>query len=582
MLIEALFHETRVPYACPENLHSLRVRLRAGKGEIARCLVLHADRYELLDSCFQQTEAEWMASDQRFDYFEALLECTAKRLQYVFLLEGKKGERVYFGESGVSKERNRAGVFQYAYIHESALFVTPEWARDAVVYQIFPDRFANGDKENDPPRTEDWSKDARPGRDSFYGGDLEGVIHSLPYLRKLGVNALYFTPIFASPSNHKYDTADYLRIDPQFGNLDTFKRLIREAHRHGMRIILDAVFNHSGDRFFAFRDVLEKGADSQYRDWFFIEQFPVVQTPQPNYETFAVNVPVMPKLRTENREVKEYLFQVVRYWTEMGIDGWRLDVANEVDHAFWRDFRSFVKMLNPEALIIGEVWHNAVKWLEGDQFDSVMNYLFRDCVYRFFAEQTSDASEFDAELTTARISYPDQALQVAWNLLDSHDTERFLTSCGEKEERFRLAVLFQMTYVGTPLIYYGDEIGMTGETDPDCRRPMLWDKEEQNQALFSYYQRLIRIRRSCAPLRRGSFRTWLADPGSPVYAFVRSWQGENAGIVLNNSDSWQNVSLPLDTWAKRNWTDLLTGEKGQASGNRMELILSPYQGIVLV
>jgi cyclomaltodextrinase / maltogenic alpha-amylase / neopullulanase len=185
-------------------------------------------------------------------------------------------------------------------------------------------------------------------------------------------------------------------------------------------------------------------------------------------------------------------------------------------------------------------------------------------------------------LTTARISYPDQALQVAWNLLDSHDTERFLTSCGEKEERFRLVVLFQMTYVGTPLIYYGDEIGMTGETDPDCRRPMLWDKEEQNQALFSYYQRLIRIRRSCAPLRRGSFRTWLADPGSPVYAFVRSWQGENAGIVLNNSDSWQNVSLPLDTWAKRNWTDLLTGEKGQASGNRMELILSPYQGMVLV
>jgi cyclomaltodextrinase len=578
---EAVVHHPGGAWAWPQDRTRLRVRLRAGKGDVAACRVGYADRYARFETEAVWTDAEKTGSDELFDYFEATLECPTKRVQYVFQIEDVQGETICFGERGFGRNACESGVFQYAYIHESEVFSPPEWARDAVIYQIFPDRFANGDPDNDPPGTEDWTADARPRPDSFYGGDLQGVIDRLPYLQELGVTAIYFTPLFLSPSNHKYDTEDYRKIDPQFGDRELFRDLVEKAHQRGIRVILDAVFNHSGDRFFAFRDVLEHGERSRYKDWFFIERFPVLQKPEVSYETFAVQVKTMPKLRTEHPEVKKYLLDVVRFWMKTGIDGWRLDVANEVDHAFWREFRQVVKSIRPDALIVGEIWHDASDWLRGDQFDSVMNYPFRDSVLRFFAKGEIDALGFDAELTRTRMRYSEPAANVLWNLIDSHDTERFLDSCGGDERKLRLAVLFQMTWLGTPLIYYGDEVGMSGGPDPDCRRPMIWEPDRQNRELLSFYRRVISLRNRLEPLRRGSVRTWHVEKETGVYAFIRRSGKGAAGVVLNNGDLPRTVSLKAENGFLPVVEDLISARKHRVESGRIRIKLAPYQGAVL-
>lgn len=420
---ESIFHVSEAPFAFPIGDHELKVRIRAKKGEIKGCSVLFCDRY-VPPGNEQTLELTYAGSDRLFDYFESVILCETKRVRYLFRLKGQNGNEVWYGENGPFIEQEEVTFFQYAYITGPDQFTVPEWVHDAIVYQIFPERFYNGNQNNDPQHTLPWNE--KPKSDSFFGGDLDGIIEKLPYLSALGINVIYLTPIFHSPTNHKYDTTDYFSIDPHFGDLDTCKDLVDKAHQLGIRVIFDAVFNHCGDHFFAFEDVKKKGAASKYKDWFFIRDFPVVQSPEPNYETFAVNVPNMPKLNTGNPEVKEYLLKVVRYWMEeTGIDGWRLDVANEVDHQFWRDFRKLVKGIKEDALIIGEIWHHSGAWLRGDQFDGVMNYLFRDDVLYFFAGHKINVSKFNHRLTQSRMNYPDQANVCMFNLLDSHDTERF-------------------------------------------------------------------------------------------------------------------------------------------------------------
>ena len=582
MLKEAVFHRPEGPYAHPAGPRALRVRLRAKRGDLSSCHLFHGDRYQGEEEG-DILRLEKAGSDELFDWFEGVIPSATRRLRYVFYLEGKEGG-LWYGERGFAADRREAGAFQYPYICEGDLFRVPDWARDGIVYQIFPDRFCNGDKENDPEGTEPWSAAARPRPNSFYGGDLRGIIEKLPYLEALGVNVLYLTPIFLSPSNHKYDTADYYRVDPAFGDAKILKELVRRAHRRGIRVLLDAVFNHAGYGFFAFQDVLQRGAASPYADWFFIEDFPVVTTPRPNYETFANGVWTMPKLNTAHPEVRAYLLDVAEYWTrEAEIDGWRLDVANEVDHRFWRAFRDRVKGVNPEALIVGEIWHDAGPWLQGDQFDSVMNYLFRDAVLDFFAAGRIGADRFDALLTRIRMMYPEPAYFAMFNLLGSHDTERFLTACGGRLERMRLAVLFQMTYPGMPMIYYGDEVGMRGGPDPDCRRPMVWEEEKQNRELLAHYRKLIALRKALRPLRRGDFRTWLVDPLRNLYGFVRR-EGESCvGVLLNNSPHEHRVEVDLHPFGgAEKLRDALSGRTAEAAGrSRLTWMMAPFQGVIL-
>ena len=319
----------------------------------------------------------------------------------------------------------------------------PLWLKDAVFYQIFPERFANGDSSNDPPGTQPWG--GQPTPKNFFGGDLKGIIEHLDYISSLGVNALYLNPIFQSGSNHKYTTDDYLRIDTAFGDEATFKKLVDECHGRGIRVILDGVFNHTGTSFFAFKDLKENGASSKYTGWYNVYSFPVGPPNKPNYEAWW-GYGDLPKLMTSNPEVRSYLLQATEHWMNLGIDGWRLDVPNEIPHPFWIEWRKLVKSINPDAYIVGEIWDDARPWLQGDQFDGVMNYRFRAACLDFFATGKANAVQFAKTLAELQAMYPGEVSEGLQNLLGSHDTERLLTLFHGDKETMKLAWLFQMTY----------------------------------------------------------------------------------------------------------------------------------------
>ena len=525
---EAVHHRPKSEYAYAPDQDTVHVRLRTKRQDVWECRIVHGDKYDWPESA-KRTSMRSVGADDRFDYWQVAVEPAYGRLCYAFHLS-TDDEELWFTEWGFEEgsleELPTMGAerplhyFEYPYLHPDGVVDPPEWVADAVFYQIFPERFANGDPSRDPDDVEAWG--GRPDRDSFYGGDLEGIIDNLDYLEELGVTALYLTPIFEAPSNHKYDTTDYMRIDPQFGDEETLTRLVDRAHGRGIRVMLDAVFNHCGWTFEPFQDVVENGADSEYADWFHVHEFPVEFDPRPSYDAFAF-VPEMPKLNTANPAVREYLFDVATYWVEeFGIDGWRLDVANEVDHRFWRDLRREVKSIDPETYILGEIWHDARPWLEGDQFDAVMNYPFSYAVYDFLADPEIDAPEFIDKMTRHRMRHPDPTNGVLFNLLGSHDTPRLLHRCGGDEQILRLAFLLLFTYRGTPCLYYGDEVGMTGGDDPDCRRPMTWDESEQNSALREDVRELIDLRTTRTELRRGQVRFDRERSSEDTLVFTRN------------------------------------------------------------
>ncbi len=409
----------------------------------------------------------------------------------------------------------------------------PSWVKDAIFYQIFPERFANGDKSNDPPNVEAWG--GVPKSKNYFGGDLQGIIDHLDYIASLGVNCLYLNPIFWSTCNHKYHAKDYLKIDPQFGDEKTFRRLVDECHRRGIRIILDGVFNHTGVDFFAFEDIKKHGKKSKYVKWYNIYSFPVGPPNKPNYECWW-NYGDLPKLMTHNPEVRDHLYEVTEHWMKFGIDGWRLDVPNEIPHPFWVEWRKLVKKLNPEAYIVGEIWDDGTSWLQGDQFDAVMNYRFRNAALDFFVNGKTTATQFSSSLDSTRKMYPTEVNFVMQNLLGSHDTERLLTLCNDDKEIMKLAWLFQMTYVGAPMVYYGDEIGMRGGKDPACRGTMVWEDNKQDKDLLTFIKELIRLRNENRSLRRGSFSSVKIDDKNNLFAFARESDGQTAIVVLNNGD----------------------------------------------
>ncbi|MBK9714469.1 MAG: DUF3459 domain-containing protein [Kouleothrix sp.] len=467
-----------------------------------------------------------------------------------------------------------------------APFVTPEWARHAVFYQIFPDRFANGDPANDPENTQPWG--TPPSTHNFMGGDLQGIVDRLDYLAELGIGALYLNPIFQATSNHKYNTFDYLRIDPHFGDLATFHRLIAAAHGRGIRVVLDGVFNHCGRGFYAFHDVMENGGNSPYLRWFQIDRFPInpYDGERPaNYRTWW-DFRSLPKFNTGHPPVRRYLLDVARYWIEQGADGWRLDVPNEIaDHDFWREFRAVVKAANPEAYIVGEIWNDATPWLDGTQFDAVMNYLFRDLCRDFFARDTLRADAFGAGVDHLLGLYRREAAEVQLNLLGSHDTVRVRTEAGGDLARVRLATLFQMTFPGAPCVYYGDEIGMAGGPDPLCRACFPWDRAAWDADLLEWTRRCIALRREHPALRTGEYRSLLARSTVNVYAYARWDAGEQLVLALNNRDMTRTLDLPLDGTPIPDGVelrDLLSGEIYRTRAGHVERVRVPRRGGVVL
>jgi len=452
----------------------------------------------------------------------------------------------------------------------------PEWVRDAIFYQIFPERFKNGDPANDPPGSEAW--DERPTRTNFFGGDLEGVIQGLDYLGDLGINALYLTPIFMAATNHKYDTFDYCSIDPHFGDEATFDRLVAEAHQRDIRIILDGVFNHCGTGFAPFQDVLKQGKASTYKDWFMPYGFPIQQEP-PNYATCG-GVGWLPRLNTRNPEVEEFVQQVVLYWLGRGIDGWRLDVPYEIETGFWRRLRPVVKSKYPQAYLVAEEWRDPWPFLQGDTFDGVMHYRLRDLLFDFFIKNALAADSFARAVETLCSRLPQDSEWGMLTLLGSHDTPRVLTECGGDTGTLELLFTFLLTYPGAPMIYYGDENGMQGAGDPDCRRPMEWSPERWNPGIRGLIQRLIGLRRTHAVLRRGGFEPAFAE--DRCFGFYRVLGGQRVLVILNNTRLPRELSLPVLFEEGLELVDGLSGQAYRVCNGRLSLALAPCQTLVLM
>jgi len=543
--------------ASPRFVHragaDLVIRLRAPRGDASRTGVAVA--VAVAGAGAGETPMECvLADDGGADWLEATVPGAPRDARYVFKIAGDKRPS-WFGPAGLAEKKPREGFREPP--APARAFETPEWVRDAVFYQVFPERFRNGDKANDPqgPTARPWG--AKPANDSFHGGDLRGLIEKLDYLTDLGVTALYLNPIFLAASNHKYDTADYLKIDPAFGDDATWKELVRELRRRDMRVILDGVFNHTGDEFFAFEDIKKKGRESRFLDWYFVREFPVVVKKDPGYECWW-GFGDLPKLNVENPTVRAYLMDVGTRWIEAGADGWRLDVPNELPHGFWVEFRERVKRARKDAYIVGEIWNDATPWLKGDQFDAVMNYPVRDACLAFLARGETDAATFDRHVGRNRLAYPRPAVEVQFNLLGSHDTPRLRTLAGGDARRARLAQAFVFTYVGAPVVYYGDEVGLEGEKDPDCRRCFPWEEAAQDGATLDWVRRLAAIRRAEPALRRGPFRTRLAR--GPLYVYERGAAAGGAAIVCVLNAGEAEVEVPADAIGAGPFTDLLTGK----------------------
>ena len=451
----------------------------------------------------------------------------------------------------------------------------PYWVPDAVFYQIFPDRFANGDPKNDPPNVAPWG--SQPTIWNFMGGDLRGILQHLDYLLDLGVTALYLNPIFQATSNHRYNTTDYYRIDPKLGTLADFQALLHACHANGVRVILDGVFNHTGRGFFAFNDILENGEHSPYKDWYHIRRFPVRaygEGQATDYEAWW-GFRSLPKLNTDNPAVRQYIFDVARYWTQQGIDGWRLDVPNEIDDdAFWQAFREVVKTVNPDAYLVGEIWTADPRWVQ--HFDGLMHYPFREAVLAFVqGKQPADA--FGQQLEALAALYGDQATAM-YVPLGSHDTERLATVLGSPD-KVRLALGLQFAYLGAPAIYYGDEIGLEGGKDPDNRRAFPWEPSTWDQTLRQWVQTLIAIRKKTPALRRGRFQLLKAKPEQHWLAFARRLGAAQVVVAANASAVKRHCHIPVQTlgWHDgRIVRDLLHGTEAIVSGDTLHWDLPPW------
>jgi cyclomaltodextrinase len=445
---------------------------------------------------------------------------------------------------------------------------TPDWVHDAIFYQIFPDRFAKSDALQKPSGVEPWDTD--PTTFGYKGGDLLGVVEKLDYIQDLGVTALYFNPIFQSASNHRYHTHDYLKIDPLLGGDEAFDALMAACKERGIRVILDGVFNHASRGFFQFNDVLENGAESAWLDWFtFDDDFPINaydHSREPGYEAW-VGLHALPKLNTDNPQVREYIMQVGEYWLRKGIDGWRLDVADEITtEGFWQEFRQRVRAINPEAWIVAEIWEIEPKFLQGDQFDSLMNYPFtsaalafcgRDHVVKKFQDDRGydpwpgiNGLQYADKIEHLLSSYDWNVTLASLNLLDSHDTARAITILGDDMRSLELALILLFTYPGPPSIYYGSEIGIDGGLpDKWARKTFPWDNEAAwNHDLRRLVQGLVTLRKHHPALRTGLYQAIELTEAS--YIFRRELDGAEMLIAINTSEESDHLTCSIDATAE--------------------------------
>ena len=509
-----------------------------------------------------------IASTVRFVFWEALAPL-APDDEISLAFRSPSGKPVYLVPGGISNAVERLDRWK---IPDLLPMDIPAWAQGAVIYQIFPDRFANGDSSNDPPGTDEWGSPPHSRR--FQGGDLVGITQRLDYVSKLGVDLLYLNPIFTSPSNHRYDAVDYLRVDPSLGGNEALIALVAKAHDRGIKVIVDASFNHCHPLFFAFQDLIDRGPQSLYRDWFVIHDWPVrikARKPikgwqrewlpvwaeqsglaiefvvdrglavEPTYESWY-GVASMPRINLANPDARQYMLGVAAAWPELsGIDGWRMDVARYVDPDFWLDFRRAVRKVDPESYLIGEFMGDAGPWLQGDRFDAMMNYTFRDICLRYLARDEMDAAAAADDLARLWAQYAWPVTLANQNLIGSHDTARFLSLAGGEEWRLRLAMVLALTFPGAPGIYYGDEVGLLGEDDPGSRNAFPWEPDPASHPLHRTIAELTALRKAHPSLVTGEWRPHLAKSG--LLAFERRL-GHKRLLVVINRGKRRRIELP--------------------------------------
>ncbi len=492
---QAICHKPETEYGYAKDGRTFCLRIRTAGEDRPEITVVYGGKYDFWETQYRQ-KMHLAYRDRLYNYYTAELRPKDIRLVYVFEL--RQGAQVsYYCEDGLCDtydfKLNYYNAFQIAYINESDIHAPVDWMVSACFYQIFIDRFHRGSAEKDTSYINlPWGE--IPDPKSFAGGDLQGIREKLPYLRELGINALYLTPIFQSISNHKYDIQDYFTVDSMFGSNADFAALVNDAHENNIRVVIDAVFNHVSDRCSQFRDVLRNGKNSPYFDWFIIHG-DLVDREHVNYECFS-SCNYMPKWNTSNPQVQDFLIGVAVHWIKAyHIDGWRLDVSDEVSHYFWRRFRQAVKAADPACVIIGENWHNANAYLRGDQYDSIMNYAFTKACLDFFAFGALDAAGFAHKLNELLMRNTDIVNTMMLNLLDSHDTHRFFTLVGENRTKLKSALAVLYLFVGAPCIYYGTEVELPGGYDPDCRRTMDWQKADAREDTWQHIRYLAKLKR---------------------------------------------------------------------------------------
>lgn len=583
MELAAIYHRPESEYAFLYDHKRLCIRLQTKKDDVKAVNLISGDPYRpYTEEWFKEKkEMKKIATTVTHDYWQIEVTQSTKRLSYTFHIVDQEDEEVIYGDRGfypvetkTLKETGR--YFRLPYFHEVDLFKAPEWVKRTVWYQIFPERFDKGDATIDPKNVLPWGSKENPDASDFYGGDLQGIINRLDYLQELGINGIYLTPVFEAASNHKYDTIDYKSIDPHFGDEATFKKLVSEAHDRGIKIMLDAVFNHSGYYSKEWQDVLEKQEKSIYKDWFHINSFPVPSmedlTPEEmnevgklNYDTFAFTGH-MPKLDTANPEVQDYLIDIATYWIkEFDIDAWRLDVANEVDHQFWKKFHRACMNEKEDFYILGEIWHSSQSWLEGDEFHAVMNYPFTESIEDYFIHKNLTPLELTYQINEQFMKYRTQTNEVQFNLFDSHDTARILTKANNNKELVQSMLAFMFMHTGTPCIYYGTEIGLDGGGDPDCRKCMIWEEDKQDTEMFEFTKMLIKFRKDYQKVLSVGTLTWHDIRNKEnIIGFIREYKDKKLTAYFNQNKQAEIFEIPKKS-------KVLLSKKAKINGNKLTM-----------
>ncbi len=586
MNISAIEHSAYDTFCYPLNENELEINILTGK-DVTEVRLVYGDPFagSMEGGTFRWTSTE-LAFTEKKELESHLCWTTVirpqfKRVRYYFKLSGG-GETLCFMETGCMTEAQRAadndfsGCFSFPWMNASDICSVPEWAARTVWYQIFPARFCRGQSDFVPAGLAAWPAVGSGVKNTdVFGGNLQGIIDKLDYIADLGISGIYLNPVNLSPSQHKYDTTDYLRIDPAFGTGETMKALVEKAHRLGIRIMLDGVFNHSGSDFFAWRDVLQNHENSKYAAWFMVNDYdfdfqrspwgPDSNAAHGKFYTFAF-CDGMPKLNTNNPEVRAYLLDVCRQWVqEYDIDGIRLDVANELSHTFCKELRTHLKRIKPDFYIMGEIWNNAMPWLRGDEFDSVMNYPLRHAIADFCANENDTVKQLEYALNRCYSMYYRQINRVLFNQMDSHDTPRLLHCCrgDKKAAAAALALLFLMP--GSVCLYYGAELFLDGGSDPDNRRCMPWAEIETGvfDGYIAFVKRLIALRKAHPAFSSGVMRFMHSDAeeNSRILRLEKiSEDGtERIALILNASPAAISVSIPADASVLLSTADMSSG-----------------------